>query len=271
MKSFKKIFTELEKTTKYLFFLTVLVLVLCGNTFAQSTISLGEPSEPSTRLTPEKPVVHGFGVARLSSYTPDSSFKKAYNLALEDFKASYLTSVYLEAIQTYGFASNSEYAIPDSLSTRRIAKIDSTQDDRFAYVIVGKEQDVIVGNEQDSASTPSRFSPADIPTPAGWMKRSFTPVETEHYWISAGKDKFSQYAPYKAWARSKLNALSRLSHMLNTRVESSSKSYNYRNSQLTYVTSKTIFRNIIVLKRVQKQDSCYTLLAVRKENIVQLD
>lgn len=231
--------------------------VPCDNIFAQGTTSFKakSPYLPDG----DTPTVHGMGVTSLSSYFPDSSYQEAYQRSVEDLRANLMTSVYLESFKTTLLSRNTEFAIRDSIDTSRIIKLDSTAHNGFAYFFTSI----------DSLAPPH---PAISGIRSGtWTASTFSPVQQGHYWIAAGKEDFSQYAPYESWAKSKLDALSQLSRTLQTTVQSSISGYNSYLQELTYITSKTIFRNVLVLDRTLKGDTCYTLVAVDQDEITYLD
>ncbi|MDX1618816.1 MAG: hypothetical protein R3224_08525, partial [Balneolaceae bacterium] len=66
-------------------------------------------------------------------------------------------------------------------------------------------------------------------------------------------------------------ALSSLARLLQTRVQSTTRHYNLFSRIISYITSKVIFQNIIVLERRLVGDRCYTLVAVKKDQISMLD
>jgi len=237
--------------------------VLCGTSGAQSTFFSEQPGDHDTTATPgfslpTPPVVHGFGVTNLSSYYPDSSFIEAYTLAIEDLQANLFTSVYLESFFTTMLNTNAEYAIRDTLDRAAVAKVDSIGRDGRAYFFV----------TFDSLETPSAETVQTLRSLASdWTVDVFNPVETDEYWIAAGHSRLSRFNPYRSWAESKLEALNSLARLIQTRVQSTTRHYNFFSRIITYITSKVIFRDILVLDRRFSDERCYTLVAVKKENI----
>lgn len=259
MKNCKKTLAGLASITKRFLILPVYFIVLCSASCAQSTFfSPPDSTGFHAYLTPSEPAVHGFGVAFLSGFYPDSSFIKAYNLAIEDLRANLFTSVYMETFKTTMINTHYEYAIKDSIDLKSVAKIDSVSKSNLAYFFV----------QIDSVRPEGAHIPNKLPSEINnWTDEFFQPVLVDNFWISAGYEDFSRYDPYGSWAQSKLNALNALAGLLQTKVQSTTRTYNAFSRQITYITSRVIFENIVVLKRLTKGGQCHTLLAVHENDI----
>lgn len=241
------------------------ILVLCGTSRAQSTFfSEVDTTEPSVigYSVPSPSMVHGFGVTSLSSYYPDSSFIEAYELAVEDLTANLLTSIYLESFITTMLNTDYEFAIRDSIDRESVVKVDSLGRDGKAYFYVSLDT---------VKTTSDEFFAALKSSVTNWTADYFNPVETERYWIAAGHSNLSRFNPYRSWAESKLNALSSLARLLQTKVQSTTRFFNFFSREITYITSKVIFQNILVLERRFTDERCYTLIAVHKDDINMLE
>ena len=239
--------------------------MLCGSCIAQSTFSSDQTINSSTGsvFTPARPIVHGFGVTYLSSYYPDSSYKEAYHLAIEDLTANLFTSVYLESFITTGVTRVREFAITDTIDTEQIVPLDSLQHEGKVYYFVS-----VRSSNDNNSSALEKAKQISVET---WTGELFTPYEDKGYWIASGKERLSRYNPYKSWAKSKLDALSNLSKILHTLVQSSNKTLNASYREVTYISSKNLFSNILVLRRTVRDGYCYTLLAVHKSDITPLN
>ncbi len=254
---------ELAETSKLFSICILLLLVLCGISNAQSTFSSQKDTvtKPSGYLIPHGTPVHGFGVTSLSSYYPDSSFIEAHRLAVEDLKANLLTSIYLESFGTNTLNTSYEFAIRETIDRQSVVKIDSLSKDGKAYFFVTVDS-------LNAASTNDRSRPNY--SNLKWTTDIFNPTESDGYWIAAGNAKMSEFNPYKSWARSKLDALSSLARLLQTKIQSSFSVQDYSAKKVSYITTKVIFQQVMVLERRLKNDRCYTLIAVHKRNITRL-
>lgn len=246
---------------KLLYFISILILnlVLCGNSFSQSTIFLGD----STNLTSfyKNTALHGFGVQNLSSYNQEISFEEACEDALSDLNSNLFLSVYLETfkkddIYFYNFP---ELSVRDTLLSygESVIKQDSLQINNQAVCVAGLSG----GNESITAPMP------DV------NELMVSPLKVGDTWFAIGKSNITSFSQSQSWMKAKNHAVRELTKVLKTSVQSLKKQFEDNStsqiSELTYFKSNVIIQNIHNVQRFTTDDLFVVVIAVKQEDVVE--
>ncbi len=237
----------------------ILSLVLCGNSFSQSTIFLGD----STSLTPfyKNTVLHGFGVQNISSYDPGASFEKACEDALTDLNSNLFLSVYLETFKKNDiyFYNFPELSVRDTVLSygKSIIRQDSLRINDQAVCVAVK-------------SGGGRSVTTSMPDVSELMVR---PKKVGDTWFAIGKSEVTSFSQSQSWMKAKNYAVKELTKVLKTSVQSLKKQYEDNStsqvSELTYFKSNIILQNIHNVQRFTSKDWFVVVIAVKQEDVIE--
>ena len=246
---------------KLLYFILILILnvVLCGNSFSQSTIFLGD----STSLTPfyKNTALHGLGVQNLSSYNPDASFEKACEDALTDLNSNLFLSVYLETFKKDDvyFYNFPELSVRDTLLSygESVIKQDSLRINDQAVCVAGLSG----GNGSITAPMP------DV------NELMVSPLKVGDTWFAIGKSEVTSFSKSQSWMKAKNYAVKELTKVLKTSVQSLKKQFEDNSasqvSELTYFKSNIILQNIHNVQRFTSKDWFVVVISVKQEDVIE--
>ena len=226
------------------------ILVIVFFTFGGNTGILGQ--------THENDLVHGFGISNFSKYDTLGSYLNSRENALEDLKASLFTSVILEyyGTNTLNVRLKTEFSILDSINTDQEILEEYFIDDDVIVVILKLE------DERFSKYFQSNYLELEK------LNSLVTTIKSGNWWLAYGDASYSVFNPNDSCVNAKQDALKNLSTHLGSKIQSVQSEFNDDFSSITYLTSKTIFKNIIVVYREMKEDKCKVKIAVNLNDIL---
>lgn len=236
----------------------ILSLVLCGNTFSQSTFFLDEGEQLS--LVYQDNTLHGFGVNRATSFQTGSVYERACEEALEDLNSNLFMSVFIEEFKSHDFSTYNfpELSVQDSAFVIGVnaVKVDSFTVDKNAYCVV--------------TNTGGRRPVADnLPS---LEKLMIGPQKVGNTWYAIGKSKATKFNPSLAWLKSKNDAIQEMTKTIRMSVQSLSRrieegAYD-QSSEITYFKSNVIYKGIYNVRRYTTHKSFVTVVAINESDVI---